>query len=233
MFAGGLDAAKVAKFDGGINGGGRKDGLGGVDAESAGGGRPESERRVVRTAQGAGRRIRLAFREAGRPADLSDTGGSIAAGRFHILAGPACGGAHLVEHHLRPSQMAQGDAFPTARAIYRYYRELGDAAVDTLYLNLADYLAARGPDLDRDDWVAHSRTMAHILEGGREARPPSRSSRLIDGNRIMREFSLEPGPQIGRLLELVEEAQASGEVSSAGEVLDLVRTTLRAGGTVA
>ena len=53
--------------------------------------------------------------------------------------------ATMIEHHLRPSQMAQRGEMPTARAVYRYFRDLGDAAIDTLYLNLADYLAARGP----------------------------------------------------------------------------------------
>ena len=137
--------------------------------------------------------------------------------------------SRLVEHHLRPSQMAQGDDLPTPHAIYRFYRGLGDAAIDTLYLNLADYMAARGPDLDRQDWLAHIRTMAHILEGGHAQSAPL-SARLIDGNRIMREFSLEPGPQIGRLLEKVDEARASGDVSSADEALDLIRTAIRAGG---
>jgi poly(A) polymerase len=44
---------------------------------------------------------------------------------------------------------------------------------------------------------------------------------LLDGNDLMREFGLSPGPQIGELLELVREAQVSGEVQTRQEALSL------------
>jgi hypothetical protein len=49
---------------------------------------------------------------------------------------------------------------------------------------------------------------------------------LLDGNDLMREFGLRPGPQIGELLELVREAQVSGEVCTQGQARDLVRSHL-------
>ena len=42
----------------------------------------------------------------------------------------------------------------------------------------------------------------------------------------MRRFSLPPGPQIGRLLEAVREAQAAGQVSSLDEALNWVESLL-------
>ena len=63
--------------------------------------------------------------------------------------------ARMVHQHLRPRQMAQKGDMPTRRALYRYYRDVGDVALDTLYLNTADYLAARGPMLECEDWTAH------------------------------------------------------------------------------
>jgi hypothetical protein len=45
----------------------------------------------------------------------------------------------------------------------------------------------------------------------------------------MNAFSLEPGPQIGHLIELVREAQASGEVSTTDEAFELVRAILNSG----
>ena len=136
----------------------------------------------------------------------------------------------MVEHHLRPSQMSQGGELPTPRAVYRYYRDVADAAIDTLYLNLADYLAARGPSLSRREWSDHCRIIDHISQGGlvqasEEGLPP-----LVDGHEIMRTFSLQPGPQIGSLLELVRESQAGGEIETKEEALELVRSRLGAGG---
>ena len=61
----------------------------------------------------------------------------------------------MVKHHMRPTQLSQ-DAMPTSRAIYRYFRDTGDAGIDTLYLSLADHLATRGPGLLPDQWEYHT-----------------------------------------------------------------------------
>lgn len=136
----------------------------------------------------------------------------------------------MVEHHLRPSQMAQGGELPSARAVYRYYRDVGDAAIDNLYLNMADYLAARGADLGADEWAVHCRVVGHILREGLKPSAPHRLPKLIDGNELMKTFDIAPGPRVGSLLELVREAQASGEIGSRDEAVRLVRTRLGAGG---
>ena len=137
--------------------------------------------------------------------------------------------SRMVEHHLRPSQMAPHGELPTARAIYRYYRAAGDAAIDNLYLNLADYLAARGPDLSDSEWAEHCRTIRHILDGGTGPEAQERLPNLIDGHDIMNDFRLEPGPQIGRLLGLVSEAQASGEIDSRDDAIRLIKATISSG----
>ena len=135
----------------------------------------------------------------------------------------------MVEHHLRPGQMAQEGEMPTARAVYRYFRDVGDAAIDTLYLNLADYLAARGPSLRRHDWADHCRVTGHILREGLANKAPDRRASLIDGDDIMRTFCLAPGPTVGHLLELAREAQATGEISSRDEAVHLLRSSLSSG----
>ena len=136
----------------------------------------------------------------------------------------------MVESHLRPGQMSQNGDLPTARAIYRFYRDVGEAAIDTLYLNMADYLAARGPLLGRAEWTEYCRIVAHVLHEGRAPGAPEREPRLIDGHDIMETFSLGPGPRIGVLLELVREAEGSGEIWSRDEAIQLVKSKLRSGG---
>ena len=132
----------------------------------------------------------------------------------------------MVENHLRPRQMAQPGELPTGRAVYRYFRDLEDAAIDTLYLNLADYLAARGPALRQGEWSEHCRVIGHILREGTERKAPESLSTLVDGHDIMGAFSLDPGPKVGLLLGLIQEAQASGEVSTREEALNLVKANL-------
>ena len=134
--------------------------------------------------------------------------------------------AKMVEHHLRPAHMMQGVEVPTSRAIHRYFRDVGNVAVDTLYLCQADFLAAKGPELNPDDWADHARMIAHVVHTG--FHPPSSSVkvRLINGNELMQHFNLDAGPMIGRLLECIDQALAAGEISNREEALALASQRL-------
>ena len=125
----------------------------------------------------------------------------------------------IVEHHLRPTQMSQGGEMPTHRAVHRYFRDVGDVAIDTLYLSLADHLAARGPGLDLQAWERHAGMVSHILEVGTKEQSPQQMPRLIDGHDLMREFELSPGPRIGALLEEIRDAQVTGELRTREDAL--------------
>lgn len=136
----------------------------------------------------------------------------------------------MVHHHLRPSQMAPKGELPSGRAIYRYYKSASFAAIDTLYLNMADYLAARGPDLDEPEWEKHRKLIDHILTQGLEEKAPEALPKLLDGRDIMVVYSLSPGPEIGKLLDMVREAQANGEIHTKEQALGLVNASLNIGG---
>ena len=129
--------------------------------------------------------------------------------------------ARMVEHHLRPSQLRHGDEDPTPRAVHRYYRDVGDVAVDTIYLAMADYLAAKGPEIVADRWASHARMLADLLWAGGEQAPARGPQRLVSGHDLMEHLKIGPGPQVGRLLEQIDEARAAGEVSTREEALAL------------
>lgn len=130
----------------------------------------------------------------------------------------------IVRHHLRPVQVSH-EGEPTRRAVYRYFRDVGDAAVDTLFFSLADHLATRGPELDLTNWRAHASIVAYML-AGRAAPEVVSPARLIDGYDLQEVFGLKPGPRIGDLLEAVREAQAEGEVSDREDALAYLRRLL-------
>ncbi|PKB83779.1 MAG: hypothetical protein BZY88_01715 [SAR202 cluster bacterium Io17-Chloro-G9] len=134
--------------------------------------------------------------------------------------------SRMVEHHLRPGNMSQGAELPTARAIHRYFRDVDDVAVDTLYLALADHLAAKGPNLSMEQWSAHARMIGHILEAGSEQPESAGPARLITGHDLIAHLGLEPGPLVGRILETVIEAQALGEIHTREEALALAEQTV-------
>ena len=127
----------------------------------------------------------------------------------------------MVEHHLRPAHMMQGVELPTRRAIYRFFRDVQDAAIDTLYLCQADYIAAKGPEISPKAWAAHARMVTHVLQVGSQPVVSGRIRRLVDGNELMDHFNLGPGRVIGQMLDRVEEARAAGEIATREEALAL------------
>jgi len=133
----------------------------------------------------------------------------------------------MIEAHLRPAQLAR-EREVTRRAIYRYFRDTRDVGVDTILLSLADHLATWGPNLREDRWKRRIETAELLLHHYFERPEESVAPELpVDGNDLMRALDLEPGPEIGRLLDLLREAVAAGQVQTRNEVLELARESVR------
>lgn len=131
----------------------------------------------------------------------------------------------LVCHHLRPSQMSV-DGMPTRRAVYRFFRDTGDAGLGVLFLAMADYLACRGPLFTMAEWQYTCQLADFTLHEHERQQSIIAPSRLVDGFELMQLFGLKPGPIIGVLLEAIREAQAEGSVSSREDALQLARTII-------
>jgi len=131
----------------------------------------------------------------------------------------------MVRYHLRPTQMSH-EGLPTPRAVYRYFRDTGEAGIDVLFLSLADHLATRGPHLKLTHWQEHAQIVEYVLaqrfQEERVIVPP----KLVSGNDLISIFGMSPGPRIGELLEAVREAQASGELATREEALSYIRERL-------
>jgi tRNA nucleotidyltransferase/poly(A) polymerase len=136
----------------------------------------------------------------------------------------------IVANHMRPHLLVREEVV-TRRAVYRFFRDTGDAGADTLLLYLADHLATWGPNLRMARWRKRVEFVASMLADYYERHqkvisPP----RLINGYDLMEEFGLEEGPRIGELLEAVREAQVEEEVRTKEEALALVKGLLTQGG---
>ena len=46
---------------------------------------------------------------------------------------------------------------------------------------------------------------------------------VLDGNGLMEELGLNPGPEVGRLLSIIEEAQVVGEVKNRKDAISLAK----------
>ncbi len=121
--------------------------------------------------------------------------------------------------------MAQQGA-PTDRAIYRFFRDTAGAGADTLFLSLADHLAAVGPRVSREGWRRHVAIVSYILRRAAEDRHVIMPPRLIDGDELMAELGIPPGKELGKILEMIREGQAAGEVKGREDALRLARRYL-------
>jgi len=131
----------------------------------------------------------------------------------------------LVLHHLHPAQMSN-EGLPTDRAVYRYFRDTEGAGLDILFLALADYLAVAGPRVDVDEWHMHVEHVKYIIDVHNKQENEILPVKLVSGDDLMREFNLAPGKTVGKLLIMVREAQAAGELHSRQEALDFVKKEL-------
>jgi poly(A) polymerase len=129
----------------------------------------------------------------------------------------------LVEEHLRPGQLSSEGGPPSRRALFRYFRDTGDAALDVLILSLADHLAARGPRMRVTSWRNHVAYVNYVMARRHLEESLAEPVRLLTGHDVMEELGIGPGPEIGRLLRAVEEAQGAGEVHAREEAMGLVR----------
>jgi poly(A) polymerase len=132
----------------------------------------------------------------------------------------------LVYYHLRPVQLSN-TGLPTERAIYRFFKKAGNDAHDILLLALADYLAAKGPDIDAADWKNHKILIEYILMEHKTQIKIANPEKLIDGHDIMTVFDLTPGPLIGKLLDSVHEFQAMGKVVTQEDAISFLKKKLK------
>ncbi len=139
---------------------------------------------------------------------------------------------NIILHHMRfhffTSRIEGDQQEPSRKAIYRYFRDAGEAGVDLVLLGLTDLRGIYDHTLTQETWVA-ALDVAHILlenyweKRERAIAPP----RLLDGNDLMRELTLQPGRIIGQLLEAIREGQATGKVETREQALEFARAELQ------
>jgi poly(A) polymerase len=133
----------------------------------------------------------------------------------------------IVRGHLRPILLEHDGNLPTRRAVYRFFREAGEAGVDVCILSLADNLGTSSETFSQDQWSHHLEVIRSLLEAWWE-HPHERIIPvvLVNGDDLMRELEISPGPQVGKLLDAIREAQAVGQVGTREEAIELAKKLL-------
>lgn len=127
----------------------------------------------------------------------------------------------IVMQHMRPLLLAQAQgAQPSRRATFRYFKASGANGLDVGLLALADHLATYDGPGEDSSWQTLLALVAALFDFYFECyeetvKPPM----LVNGRDLMAHLQLAPGPEIGRILRLIEENQAAGEITTREQAL--------------
>jgi len=134
--------------------------------------------------------------------------------------------SRIVQDHMRPWQMAKQGEAPSRKAVYRFWRANGPAGVDIVLLSLADLVGIYGYTLPQAVMQSYVDVARTLLEAYWETPHQITPEMLINGSELMEIFQLQPGPQIGQLLDALREAQAVGQVETREQALSFLNQTL-------
>lgn len=132
----------------------------------------------------------------------------------------------IVSSHMRPGFLVDAEVI-TDRALYRLFKDLGDAAVATLILSLSDRYAALGENVTSETLQHHYQDIIFILDKFYNPTPKIFPKKLLNGNEIMDRFSLGQDKRIGQLLAMVEDAFVQGEIHNKKDALRFVENILK------
>lgn len=119
----------------------------------------------------------------------------------------------IVGNHMRIHFLAHDKKNPSNKALHHFFRETGNTAIDVCFIGLADFLAKNNSGLvDPDEWQKEVELTRFVLEAGWDRKNEVLPEPFLSGGDIVREWNIQPGPIIGKLLEALIEAQVGGDV---------------------
>ena len=127
----------------------------------------------------------------------------------------------VTRHHLLLGFLVQERPLDR-RAVYRYLTRTSPVEVEVTLLSCADRLATRGKNADRAI-DAHLELAKELMPAALEWRRTGPPHLPLRGDELAREAGIEPGPELGRVLEELREAAYAGEIEDREDAVELAR----------
>ncbi len=151
----------------------------------------------------------------------------------------------IIGTHLRPGNLAANDSI-SDRAMFRFFRSMGDCTVPLLLLSWADHasyvsaekLKSFRPRLQDEPaplpkeglpYNSPKKTLRYMQVLGLLLRVyvrknmKLRSARLIDGNDVIKTLKMPEGPRVGEILERVQLLQFEGKIKTRDQALKALK----------
>ncbi len=152
-----------------------------------------------------------------------------------------------IHHHLRPGNLAASGGIVTDKAVFRFFRDLGEHGLPLLAVCWADHASYLSPQalrpilarIEEDPHTTdrtkprseearktlfHIQIVSYLLDQWFNRPDRSRPRRLLDGKEVMKIMKIPAGPAIGEALSALSEAQAEGKVKNRSEALHFLKT---------
>ncbi|MGA1875309.1 MAG: hypothetical protein ACMUIA_06865 [bacterium] len=113
--------------------------------------------------------------------------------------------------------------YKSAKYFYRFFRDHGEAGLGAAIIGLARKKAVGAPP----EIMAGLEDLFLAMICFYFAWEPKKREPILKGDFLMEHFHLSPGPEIGRLLDLLEEARAEGLVKQRDEAIRLAEELLK------
>ena len=130
----------------------------------------------------------------------------------------------IIRYHLYPSQILKQDEETTEKAIFRMFRKIGEETPEVILLAMADRLSARGPEISEDIVNNNIKGLYWLLAKYKESLEIQEAlPKLLSGHEVMKMLNLPRGPEIGRVIKALKEAQISGDITTKEEAINFVK----------
>jgi putative nucleotidyltransferase with HDIG domain len=127
----------------------------------------------------------------------------------------------LVREHLHVLNLSNPNIKRHARV--RWFRKLGDDAVLTIILGMADRKGTLGPDSSEEERNRHIQwSKEAVIEYYRSIKSELERKDILTGRDLI-ELGMRPGPEMGKVLKAVREAQDEGVITDRASALALAR----------
>jgi poly(A) polymerase len=131
----------------------------------------------------------------------------------------------IIFAHLRPGYLS--DSPPSPRAQFRFFRDTAPETLSVLLISLADQRATIGPQATAQSRLNHEHLVKRLIRIYCAEKDVTPAQRLVNGNDIMRRFSLKASVLVGEVLRELQELQAIGKVKTKQEALAAAATFIK------
>lgn len=126
----------------------------------------------------------------------------------------------IVKLHSKPLNLFK--EFPNdKRGLYRYFRELDNYLIDITVHSIADI---RSMGFKKEDLRIKEALLVEVLENYKKYKIKDETTpAILKGDDIIRILKIKAGPEVGKKLKMIREAQLLGEIRTKEEAIEYLR----------